>query len=1403
MADDLEAFIAEQKAKLARERTTIGPKTDPPKDRQNLEYVNPGPQKPQRKQWGQKENPDISNLRRNESPQETGLKLGGFNDAKRKELQEERKREYNELKNQNSPQTATNPSYKSSPQQAAPTPSTTLIVGDDQHTLKQQLQKERQLEYNSLKGDFYGKPRREYRARETPAENKLLQLGEHEAKHKKIEDERHLEFLKTIQEKDPRKNQNESQSRRGNNENTYQNQQSFLNDPRQNDINRYPDQSSLGVEQMQENDSYNTQFTPKSKMNGHVPNKENVTPDHDLFSKLGNQSDDKKRKLQEERKKEYNAMISEQAVRSGRINDDTTGYTTTLPGMKERNSAQVRQERRSEERKHDYQDYLQSEQERLRHRLDGKKPPPGGQAGFEDTRSAGVPSSRERERDVSFYQDRDREQNIPRYPLEREPGQRPGPNDSFEASLPGLRDHPSAEARKIRERNNEYQLYQRGQLEQDYLRRQGASYRDNRPLDSNIVLDPRDPRYYEDERLPPQYRREPPRKGWGTPTYEEILDKKRREERAYRRGDDPGLHGGLRTSISDGNLYKTFEDDQRLKELDKEYESKRVRFQDELLGRRGITSILDDKKWLEFEDARKERPRSYHASRRYDPDPETEFSNWDANRNRGGLSDRGSRRDYDDRGRANSTGNVAATLPIGGEDRDSAKQRRKQEYRRDLEQQIAEQQQSKRSPRRDTYNDRGRSDPQPPVRPQGGGILERGWDGIYDKYSDGTPKNTSLLNKNGYLNAGGQPSLGAYNSPLDEAYYYYGLKDPLDPTTTAEGAAFAGRTGPADIPRLNLQDDRTSRKAPPGGTSNVGFAFPSDDDRRSKSRNEKMSYQEELARQVQEKEQRKQREKEDKARYDRKLEKEIEDYNPFGRGGAGAPMKDIAGNNIADLRKMHLVNEENLVSPRKVGIEAAASAYQEKPAYQPTFNSSPRAIKEDTYQAGTGSNGFFGEQATSNQSATEKYKAELQRQIDEKKAREAEEKEKQRIEEEKEQKRLDEQQKRIQAEYEEEKRKKKEKEDEEKRKNEELKQLAEERKKEAEMKRQELEDRRQEELRQQQERDLQQRIQNSDPERLKSPPIPTLRAKNEDSGKGQSPRLNSPVIPALRPRSTRSRGDPQPQVNSGRTSPPVPAVNTQTRSQSADVLNQLANLKAQLQSEKTRVQHALDDRKNDVEVYDPRLMERPPNQAIPKDNQVDIFDIASHRKPVSVRRSADPNNRNNLEEFKKLKKDARESPKDYLDLNPRSIGLIREDTPGSMLDAETAYVGVDNSASGFPDDFENLGRRNESARQKRRNKYDSSPRATPRQPSPYTNLDNISLGTNMGSTTSIDPDRITRKNEERLRKLKTLAGDEISVGDPDDILDRFMAKQTHNRPPSGATLQDDSWMRPGSNTAYR
>jgi hypothetical protein len=36
-------------------------------------------------------------------------------------------------------------------------------------------------------------------------------------------------------------------------------------------------------------------------------------------------------------------------------------------------------------------------------------------------------------------------------------------------------------------------------------------------------------------------------------------------------------------------------------------------------------------------------------------------------------------------------------------------------------------------------------------------------------------------------------------------------------------------------------------------------------------------------------------------RYEAKLDQEIRDYNPFGRGGGGAPMRDADGNLISEL----------------------------------------------------------------------------------------------------------------------------------------------------------------------------------------------------------------------------------------------------------------------------------------------------------------------------------------------------------------------------------------------------------------------------------------------------------------------------------------------------------------------
>ena len=41
--------------------------------------------------------------------------------------------------------------------------------------------------------------------------------------------------------------------------------------------------------------------------------------------------------------------------------------------------------------------------------------------------------------------------------------------------------------------------------------------------------------------------------------------------------------------------------------------------------------------------------------------------------------------------------------------------------------------------------------------------------------------------------------------------------------------------------------------------------------------------------------------------YERKLEEEIRNYNPFGRGGAGAPMKDAQGNTISKCAECTII----------------------------------------------------------------------------------------------------------------------------------------------------------------------------------------------------------------------------------------------------------------------------------------------------------------------------------------------------------------------------------------------------------------------------------------------------------------------------------------------------------------
>ena len=53
-----------------------------------------------------------------------------------------------------------------------------------------------------------------------------------------------------------------------------------------------------------------------------------------------------------------------------------------------------------------------------------------------------------------------------------------------------------------------------------------------------------------------------------------------------------------------------------------------------------------------------------------------------------------------------------------------------------------------------------------------------------------------------------------------------------------------------------------------------------------------LDYARDLKRQVADREKQKILAKQEQDKYDRKIEAEIEDYNPWGRGGGGAPIKD-------------------------------------------------------------------------------------------------------------------------------------------------------------------------------------------------------------------------------------------------------------------------------------------------------------------------------------------------------------------------------------------------------------------------------------------------------------------------------------------------------------------------------
>ncbi|XP_077023061.1 centrosome and spindle pole-associated protein 1 isoform X8 [Tamandua tetradactyla] len=628
-----------------------------------------------------------------------------------------------------------------------------------------------------------------------------------------------------------------------------------------------------------------------------------------------------------------------------------------------------------------------------------------------------------------------------------------------------------------------------------------------------------------------------------------------------------------------------------------------------------------------------------------------------------------------------------------------------------------------------------------------------------------------------------------YRTPYDDAYYFYGARNPLDPSLAYYDSGVMGIQPAAYVsapvthqlakPIVNIVG-QNELKTTSDQAVNSGLSF---EDKPKPSKQSLQSYQEALQQQIREREERRKKEREEKEEYEAKLEAEMRTYNPWGKVGGGAPLRDAKGNLLSHLQTQ----------------------------------SSPFARGN-----------IFGEPPTELQiKQQELYKNFLRFQIEEKKQREEAERERLRIVEEKEEKRLAEQRARIQQEYEEEQEKKREKEEEQRLKNEELIRLAEERRKEAEKKKKEEEEKHNLQLQHYYERE------NMIGEETKhfrqpSPVVPAL--QNKLASKLQRPPSVDTIISSFIQESSMSRAQ----------SPPVPARKNQLRAEEEkkNVIMELSEMRKQLRSEERRLQGRLlqMDSEDEIQI---RKKER---------NPMDIFDMARHRLQAPVRRQSpkgfDPTVFQNIHDFNELKDRDSETrvdlkymypdpPRDHHTLEIQQQALLREqqkrlirikmqedaeadldaipsirirdhrmprdDTndllKNSLLESDSAFIGAyGETYPAIEDDTLPLPSQLPSARERRRNKL--------KEIDFDNHLTVPSDGLSLKSISSINIDLLRMRNEERMRRLNELQNkpintdDESSLVDPDDI----MKQVGEDRSNSVAT---EPWLRPGTSETLR
>lgn len=351
-------------------------------------------------------------------------------------------------------------------------------------------------------------------------------------------------------------------------------------------------------------------------------------------------------------------------------------------------------------------------------------------------------------------------------------------------------------------------------------------------------------------------------------------------------------------------------------------------------------------------------------------------------------------------------------------------------------------------------------------------------------------------------------------------------------------------------PLLEKEEDRFLRKS---GTDDDSEEFTSPlTGRLSHSRNlkqTKASYRAELEKQMLERKERETKKLAEKEKFD--LEKAVEIYDPWGKGGCGAPVRDDKGNLVADLKRMRKLNDERIMgtSPqRPQSTTASGGAHTHSGATDTSPQKSPYTYDKQNVE----------EQKKVNQ---EVYRDFLRQQVEEKEAIKRREKEQKRIEEQRESERLAQERKKLQEDYAREQEAQRRKEEEIRAKNEAIKREAELKRREAVLKKQQEES---EKEREEMNRSLSERVEQFCPQpRTKSPPVPTLQRKLNQgyppprppsrpvSSNLLQPQSSSPLVPpALQHKLMHQQAPPYLQQEPAAprsSSPPVPALRNKAK----------------------------------------------------------------------------------------------------------------------------------------------------------------------------------------------------------------------------------------------------------------